>query len=257
MSFRDLVESDVTDAHERNAELHKRHIKKPEAAVVSAIGEGFVVKDHTGKPVFAHGADTVAKKKAEELTQSTGNKHTVSFDREAHSGSIKENQMSFIDIVEAQLDELSRDGLTTYIQAAKNRGDKDRSKGIALAQLKKWGDKKYGLPEPKVKATEESIKEGNDAIGGYWHAAHQANLEADKHSEHSVEHAKWMCVHHHALANYHEATGKGPSADLHNGLSHIYKTHVGALEGKGSRDEDFHSRNSHHFNDVNAAHDSY
>lgn len=63
------------------------------------LKEGFVVKDHTGKPVFAHGADSIAKKKAEELTQATGNKHTVSFDREAHSGSIKENEMSFRNLV--------------------------------------------------------------------------------------------------------------------------------------------------------------
>jgi hypothetical protein len=32
-----------------------------------------------------------------------------------------------------------------------------RKKGIDLALLKKWGDKKFGLPEPKVKATTEEI----------------------------------------------------------------------------------------------------
>jgi hypothetical protein len=64
------------------------------------------------------------------------------------------------------LDEISRDLASRYIQKAKTStrdayyGDdaptsNKRKKGIDLALLKKWGDKKYGFPEPKVKATED------------------------------------------------------------------------------------------------------
>ena len=64
------------------------------------------------------------------------------------------------------LDEISRDLASRYIQKAKTStrdayyGDdtktsNKRAKGIDLALLKKWGDKKFGYPEPKVKATED------------------------------------------------------------------------------------------------------
>lgn len=65
---------------------------------------------------------------------------------------------------EEELDELSANGeyggiLTRYANKAK-AGTKDRSKGIALAQKKKWGDAKFGLPEPKVKGRwHEEIEE--------------------------------------------------------------------------------------------------
>jgi hypothetical protein len=64
---------------------------------------------------------------------------------------------------EQELSEISRDLASRYIQTARHDGDvknqDKRSKGINLALLKKWGDKKYGLPEPKVKATSEEVEE--------------------------------------------------------------------------------------------------
>jgi len=55
-----------------------------------------------------------------------------------------------------QLDELSRRGIISrYINKAKDDPKKDRKEGVGLALKKKWGDKKYGFTEPKVKATEE------------------------------------------------------------------------------------------------------
>ena len=72
-----------------------------------------------------------------------------------------------------QIDEISRDMASRYIQKAKTStrdayyGDDvkttdKRAKGIEMALLKKWGDKKFGFPEPKVKATEEveHVEEG-------------------------------------------------------------------------------------------------
>ncbi|CAB5221139.1 hypothetical protein UFOVP245_80 [uncultured Caudovirales phage] len=67
-----------------------------------------------------------------------------------------------------QIDEISSKLATNYIQKARTStrdayyGDDaktsgKRKKGIDLALLKKWGDKKHGLPEPKVKATEEYV----------------------------------------------------------------------------------------------------
>ncbi len=73
-------------------------------------------------------------------------------------------------VEQEQIDEISRDLASRYIKKAKE-STKDayygsdaptmgkRNKGIDLALMKKWGDKKYGLPEPKVKATnEESVQ---------------------------------------------------------------------------------------------------
>lgn len=76
------------------------------------------------------------------------------------------NQKNSIDEESEQIDEISRGLATRYIQKAKTstrdayygddvKSSNKRSKGIDLALKKKWGDKNYGLPEPKVKATEE------------------------------------------------------------------------------------------------------
>ena len=59
-----------------------------------------------------------------------------------------------------QIDEISRDLATSYIRKTKPEfsspeENKKREGGRSLALKKVWGDKKYGLPEPKVKATEE------------------------------------------------------------------------------------------------------
>lgn len=69
----------------------------------------------------------------------------------------------FRELVEAQLDELSRGKLSLYIGAAKADEKKDRSTGVKLAQKKKWGDAKYGFEEPKVKATNEGSS-ANDLL---------------------------------------------------------------------------------------------
>lgn len=80
---------------------------------------------------------------------------------------------------EEQIDEISRDLASRYIKKAKESSrdayygsdaptSGKRKKGIDLALKKKWGDKNYGLPEPKVKATNESsnpAKEGMIAAG--------------------------------------------------------------------------------------------
>jgi hypothetical protein len=76
---------------------------------------------------------------------------------------------------EEQLDEISRDLATRYIKKAKSStkdsyyGDDaptmgKRKKGIDLALKKKWGDKNYGLPEPKVKATNEEMQDSKNPV---------------------------------------------------------------------------------------------
>jgi hypothetical protein len=55
-----------------------------------------------------------------------------------------------------QIDEISSDLASRYIN--KTRGDATRKSGNDLALKKKWGDKKFGLPEPKVKATREEVE---------------------------------------------------------------------------------------------------
>jgi hypothetical protein len=74
------------------------------------------------------------------------------------------------------LDELDWDShkiLGRYIN--KTRDNPDRKEGRALALKKRWGDAKYGLPEPKVKAVDRSANEeveqvdeiSKDAAGNY------------------------------------------------------------------------------------------
>ena len=141
-------------------------------------------------------------------------------------------------IGEAQLDELSRDGLTTYIQAAKNRGDKDRSKGIALAQLKKWGDKKYGLPEPKIKATE--LNESMYPRNHFRTLAHAALEAAHDEPFGSEEHHKWMTVHHKAAGIHAMHSGDHHGENVHRTAENVHTEHSGD-------DEDFHNGESHHW----------
>ena len=59
---------------------------------------------------------------------------------------------------EMEINELDRGGIISrYIRKASPGGSENfpkRKKGVDLALLKKWGDKGYGLPEPKVKAVQ-------------------------------------------------------------------------------------------------------
>ena len=59
---------------------------------------------------------------------------------------------------EMEINELDRGGIISrYIRKAGPGGSESfpkRKKGVDLALLKKWGDKGYGLPEPKVKAVQ-------------------------------------------------------------------------------------------------------
>jgi hypothetical protein len=56
-------------------------------------------------------------------------------------------------VKEEKIDEISRDLASRYINKTTDNPKRKTSRDLAL--LKKWGDKKFGLPEPKVKATEE------------------------------------------------------------------------------------------------------
>lgn len=90
--------------------------------------------------------------------------------KQTRAKTVKESDemQSFKELIEGQLDEASRDKLTSYIQRAKVDTSKDRSEGIKLAQKKKWGDAKFGFEEPKVKATNESAGEREYHVHGYF-----------------------------------------------------------------------------------------
>jgi hypothetical protein len=65
----------------------------------------------------------------------------------------KKDQEKKLKKEEVEISEISRALASRYIN--RTRGDDKRKAGNELALKKKWGDKKYGLPEPRVKATEE------------------------------------------------------------------------------------------------------
>lgn len=85
-----------------------------------------------------------------------------------------------------QIDEISRDLATRYIRKTKPEfsspaENKKREAGRSLALKKVWGDKKYGLPEPKVKATEEvEVNEDKwtDIADGPWKRSNRSKSSA-------------------------------------------------------------------------------
>jgi hypothetical protein len=113
-----------------------------------------------------------------------------------------------------------------------------------------------------TESRESSIDRGRDSeahirAAGYLDAAENAKLHADEHDEGHPEHSKWMAAHHKAQFHWHDATGGTKSSMLHHSLATAYAEHAKRLDGPGRIDKDFHDENSHHFNDINAAHDSY
>ena len=65
--------------------------KKPVAEEVESIDESFAVKDSSGKIVDVKFSESEAKKRAEELTKKTGQKHSVKFERTAMVRTVKED----------------------------------------------------------------------------------------------------------------------------------------------------------------------
>ena len=65
--------------------------KKPVAEEVESIDESFAVKDSSGKTVDVKFSESEAKKRAEELTKKTGQKHSVKFERTAMVRTVKED----------------------------------------------------------------------------------------------------------------------------------------------------------------------
>ena len=81
LAIRQSIHDTNKNATDQSA-IKKFALKKTRAKTVN---EGFVVKNGAGKVVSVHGADSMANAKAAELSKSTGQQHTVHFDREAHS----------------------------------------------------------------------------------------------------------------------------------------------------------------------------
>lgn len=98
-------------------------------------------------------------------------------------------------VKEEQIDELDRGMfgiLGRYIR--KTTDDPKHKEGRNLALKKRWGDKEYGLPEPKVKAVERPVKEetldeiSKEKLAGYIpKAAHSAALMAAKRAAAGVD----------------------------------------------------------------------
>lgn len=82
---------------------------------------------------------------------------------------VPDNQKIFNKEEAEQIDELKHNGiLSRYIRAVKHDVDDDvaspkRKAGYHMALKKKWGDKKHGFDEPRVKATNEEAEKASDA----------------------------------------------------------------------------------------------
>ena len=79
--------------------------------------------------------------------------HIESKKQEIAAGLMGQQEEIGMDEEVESLEELSRQGLSNYISAAKS-DTKERSTGIKLAQKKKWGDPKFGTTAAKVPANE-------------------------------------------------------------------------------------------------------
>lgn len=153
---------------------------------------------------------------------------------------------SFKELVEGNLQELSRGGLSNYISAAKG-GAKDRSTGVALAQKKKWGDKKFGFEEPKVKAT-ESVVANSAAIfenadrhnQRYLNISNESKARAEKFKPGSDDHSAHMSIHHATQAAYHRGVGNYDKSD-----DHLAKSKELSAKVKSAA---FHDGSSSHWN---------
>ena len=154
------IEESKLGYHEFEVEYEKKKysgdpdtVKKTEKYKVPREFHGQTAGSHTG---------IMNRIKGHSDSAATHNKH------KAAGFNVSEKPIKFRGVNEEAepLDEISRDLASRYIQKAKTStrdayyGDDDktsnkRKTGIDLALLKKWGDKKFGYPEPKVKATED------------------------------------------------------------------------------------------------------
>lgn len=116
----------------------------------------------------------------------------------------KVNATESVDIED--LEELSRHGiLSRYIK--RTNDDDSRWKGNKLAMKKKWGDmKKYGIPEPNVKGTNEEVELEEAMKLIKTHTSASGNKEAKVYKD--TEWGEFRVKHytggkHHANADYH------------------------------------------------------
>lgn len=147
---------------------------------------------------------------------------------------------TFVELVEAQLDEISRNLATSYISGAKGDERKDRSVGVKLAQKKKWGDAKFGFEEPKVKATSEEVVSEAYTRADHWMAvANHALHNATSYPYDTEEHHKWMTVHHKAMSIHGVESNNHEAEHSHSLMSERHADMAGG-------DEEFHNGESHH-----------
>lgn len=147
----------------------------------------------------------------------------------------------FRELVEAQLNEISRNLATSYISGAKSDERKDRSSGIKLAQKKKWGDAKFGFDEPKVKATSEEVVSEAYTRADHWMAvANHALHNATSYPYDTEEHHKWMTVHHKAMSIHGTENNNHEAEHSHSLMSERHADMAGG-------DEEFHNGESHHW----------
>lgn len=249
MSFRDLIESDVTDAHERNAKLRKRHIKKPDAAVVSAIEEG---KVNYAKASFA-GDDGYGSGKAK--WRQTDAAHKIDHDEvgageqgshEGGSGLIKSKADSGTDKLALR---------KTIHDVNKHKENQSSIRKFAISQTRGATKvKKPTIPESEMSFRElvegtfvethqkDTLLESMYGPNHFKKVAGHALANALDEPHGSEEHHKWMCVHHKAMAIQAHHEGDSESNRVHEHASERHADHI-----NGDEAEEFHNGESHHW----------
>ena len=127
-----------------------------------------------------------------------------------------------------QVDELNRGGiLSRYIN--KTRNNPDRKAGNVLAHKKKWGDKNYGLEEPKVKGMDrnEEVKQ-MDEEGEISHIVAKNRLQDHKDAMESEGYdtvTKSLPKDHPKAKTHIGIVAKGVERDYHSTMGHAEPMH--------------------------------
>ena len=116
-------------------------------------------------------------------------RYTVDYDNRSKSITVPKPQVKLHTEEAEQIAELKHNGiLSRYIRAVRPDVDDDvaspkRKAGYHMALKKKWGDKKYGFDEPRVKATNEEAEQIDElkksTLASY---TKKASNDATKHS---------------------------------------------------------------------------
>lgn len=150
----------------------------------------------------------------------------------------------FRELVEAQLDELSRGKLSLYmgddVNISATAVNESKIKDPSMQRISRELLESVLIEQPA--ALIESSQDANKWLATANHALNNADGST------GMEHHKWMAVHHKAMAIHAHKTGNSDAEQLHDKMSERHSDHVPLHDNEDHPDEHFHDGVSHHWN---------